>query len=40
MQTAKLFAKAISPKKLTDLKALPWNYCVPHENNGVDKQLK
>ena len=30
MQTAKLFARAISLKKLTDLKALPWNsYVTP-----------
>ena len=28
MQTAKLFTKAISLKKLSDLKSLPWNYYV------------
>ena len=28
LQTAELFVKAISVKKLSDLKALPWDYYV------------
>jgi len=32
MQTAELFVKAISLKKLSDLKALPWDYYVTHLN--------
>jgi len=32
LQTAELFVKAISLKKLSDLKALPWNYYVTPRN--------
>ncbi len=32
LQTAELFAKAISLKKLKDLKALPWDFYVKHLN--------
>jgi carbamoyl-phosphate synthase large subunit len=32
MQTAELFARAISEKKLTDLKPLPWSAYVTHRN--------
>lgn len=32
MQTAQLFARALSEKKLTDLKPLPWNSYVEHRN--------
>ena len=32
IQTAELFARAISEKKLQDLKALPWSFYVSHRN--------
>lgn len=32
IQTAELFARSISEKKLEDLKALPWKYYVTHRN--------